>query len=90
MDFNETQWKSWKETENDISLRWNMVNDLTENYILKGRSKEEIKDFLGEPLKEGSDRLEYYLGMAGYGIDIGMLYLYFENEKVLRVEIWHG
>ncbi len=89
-EFDSEEWKNWKETENEQSLRWNMVHDLKSKYELVGMNAKEIKELLGKPNRENKNFLSYHLGMSGHGIDTGTLYLELKNEIVVEVEIWHG
>jgi hypothetical protein len=89
-DFDSERWKNWKETEAEMSLRWNMISDLEENYELKGMTPTEVVDLLGEPDSKNSFEWTYYLGMAGHGIDTGTLSLTFENGKVKSYTTYRG
>ena len=88
--FDSEKWKSWKESENEMSLRWNMIADLEDDYKLKGMTDKEIIDLLGEPGTKSNIEWTYYLGMAGHGIDTGTLSLTFENNKVKSYRISRG
>jgi hypothetical protein len=91
-EFNQEQWKTWVETESAMSLRWNMVHDLTSEYELVGMTRQEIINLLGPPDNENQKfhTSSYYLGMAGFGIDTGSLIIKFKDGKVIKYEIWHG
>lgn len=91
VEFNSTDWKNWVESENTIFLRWEMSKDLIKNYSLKGMSKDEIIELLGEPGNlSSSDIFLYYLGHTGSGINTGTLKLSFINGKVVKIEILDG
>jgi len=89
-DFVSNEWINWEDTESTYGLRWNMTHDLTNNYNLKGKTKEEIKTLLGEPSNESKNEMSYYLGLTGNGINTGSLTLKFEKERVIKIKIWQG
>lgn len=74
-EFDSEKWKTWKENEVEMSLRWNMIADLEDNHDLEGMTDKEIVDLLGEPDSKVKAEWTYYLGMAGHGIDTGTLTL---------------
>jgi outer membrane protein assembly factor BamE (lipoprotein component of BamABCDE complex) len=87
--------KLWKtadlNTENNMSLRWDMMNSLRNNFDLIGKSKEEIVDLLGKPLNEKSFIYDYYLGYSHTGINTGSLKITFDTKgKVSEVFVWQG
>lgn len=88
--FESEKWKTWKESEDEMSFRWNMVKDLEDNYSLKGMKGKEIVELLGEPEMKSDTEWAYYLGMAGHGIDTVTLSLTFENGKVKTYRIFRG
>lgn len=65
-----------------MTLRWDMVNDLQDDYELDGMTEEEIVKLLGEPEYKSKVEWTYNLGMARFGIDTGILSLTLENGKV--------
>lgn len=85
--FNSEKWKSWKETESSMSLRWDMKDDLVDNYNLVGMVKEEVIGLLGEPDYRTTFSVEYFLGMSGHGIDTGTLTLLLKNGKVASIQV---
>lgn len=85
--FDSEKWQNWEENEATLSLRWNMIADLETKYELIGMKDSEILELLGEPNSKSDNEWTYYLGMAGYGIDIGTLHLSFNNGKVIDYEI---
>ena len=89
-DFESSTWIKWEETEATQKLRWNMIDDLTNNYKLIGKTKEEIKALLGEPESEYVDEISYYLGLTGHGINTGSLSFSFENGIVISYHVWQG
>lgn len=88
--FNSSEWIDWKETESSYGLRWNMRHDLTENYNLKGKTKQDIKSLLGDPSNESEKEFGYYLGLTGHGINTGSLLFKFKNGRVIEYKIWQG
>jgi hypothetical protein len=85
-DFDREKWLSNKEK------RYEMSKDIIEAKLLIGKSKNEVRQMLGEE-NNGSNANEddywrYYLGYvpAVIGIDYDVLDIYFENGKVVRVE----
>jgi outer membrane protein assembly factor BamE (lipoprotein component of BamABCDE complex) len=69
-------------TEDTMTLRWDMVDDLEDDYKLDGMTEEEVVKLLGEPGAKSTIEWTYDLGMARRGIDTGTLSLTFENGKV--------
>ena len=89
--FEAEKWKSWKETEFSLSLRWDMVSDLQRNYGLLGMSKSQVFDLLGPPDTVGDSEHSYYLGMARKGINTGQLKITFgDDQAVSEVSVWDG
>lgn len=87
--FDKEQWKSWDITEVDSHLRWDMVNDLINNYNLEGKTQEEIIELLGKPdnWEDNTQKHFYYdLGPCQRGIDFGSLDIEFKNGKVVKIE----
>jgi hypothetical protein len=88
--FDSEMWKNWEESEDEMSLRWNMITDLEDHYKLPGMTDEEIVDLLGESGAKSNIEWTYYLGIAGRGIDTSTLRLTFENGKVKSYQITKG
>jgi hypothetical protein len=87
--FDAEKWKSWNMQGSDSNLRWDMADDLIENYHLKGKTKKEIVALLGEPMdgvRAAGDVFSYDLGPCRRGIDFGGLYLTFFNGRVVKIE----
>ncbi len=86
--FNSEKWKNWTETEEEWSLRWDMMNSLRNKHELTGKNKSEIIELLGEPDSKTESEFGYYLGMAKHGIDVGNLTIKFdEKEKVSKIKV---
>lgn len=88
INFDSKEWKKW-DIKTDTNLRWDMVDDLINNYNLKGKTEHEIKELLGEPesnVQNPSDDYYYDLGPCRRGIDFGSLNIEFKNGKVIKIE----
>lgn len=91
--FDAEKWKTADlNSENNWSLRWDMMNSLRNNYDLIGKSKKEILNLLGKP-NEGyqtENNFRYYLGYSHTGINTGSLKMEFENGIVKSFSVWQG
>ena len=86
---------SWKNsnlnTEENASLRWDMMNDLRNHHDIVGMNKTEVKNLLGNPDSETRNEFNYYLGYSKHGINTGTLWLIFDkNNKVIKVFVSQG
>ncbi len=89
--FDSEKWKNWTETEAEMSLRWDMMNSLRNNYNLNGMSKTEILELLGPPNWTTELEFKYNLGMAKRGIDTGSLKIIFDsNNQVESFYVFRG
>jgi|SRR5690625_29563 len=88
--FDSDRWKNWTESETEWSLRWDMMNSLRNDYKLKGMTKNEILELLGEPELNTNTEFRYYLGYSKRGINTGALTIKFENNKVVDYSVWNG
>ena len=88
--FDSDKWKNWTESETEWSLRWDMMNSLRNNYELKGMSKKQILELLGEPESKTESEFSYYLGYANRGINTGRLTIKFKKNKVVDYSVWDG
>lgn len=89
--FDSERWKNWTESETEWSLRWDMMNSLRNNYELKGMTKDEILELLGEPGESSTkNAFRYYLGYSKRGINTGSLTIKFKNNIVLNYSVWDG
>lgn len=80
-DFDKEKWKS------DIEKRYEMTDDLVDNEKLIGKTKEEIKELLGqEEVSLDGSRWTYYIGFKPslFGIDPDVLEIEFKDGKVSR------
>ena len=91
-NFDSHKWKnSDLNREENWNLRWSMINDLRNNYKLKGRTKKEIIQLLGKPENELKNKFYYYLGYSGKGINTGTLTIFFaENDVVEKIQVYQG
>ena len=89
-DFERETWIGWEETESTLDQRWNMVNDLINNYDLKGKNISQIKELLGQPSYESKNEISYNLGPTGHGINYGSLSLKLKNGIVNEIDIGQG
>lgn len=86
--FESKKWKNAPVKGEEMSIRWEMSNDLLENYHLMGKDTIEIFQLLG---KEGLDCYGdkciamYTLGPCRRGIDYGTLELTFKQGKVVDI-----
>jgi hypothetical protein len=91
--FNSQKWKTTDmNSENDFSLRWDMMNSLRNNYKLNGMKKSEIINLLGKPDSTFSTpkTFRYFLGYAHSGIDTGSLIIKFNDETVEKHLVTKG
>ncbi|WP_338813562.1 hypothetical protein V9L05_19445 [Bernardetia sp. Wsw4-3y2] len=88
--FNSEEWRNWEESEVDLSLRWDMTEDLIDEYDLKGMSIEQVIKLLGQPDKKTKKQLEYFLGHTREGINMGYLILTIENNTITEYIIYNG
>lgn len=91
--FESEKWKTADlNNENNLSLRWDMMNSLRNNHNLIGMSKKEIIDLLGNPYENYTSEktFRYYLGYSHTGINTGSLIINFENEVVKSFSVWQG
>ena len=90
--FDSNLWKNADHnTENNWSLRWDMMNSLRGNHNLIGNSKTEIINMLGRSSDINNNGHSYYLGYSGTGINTGSLRISFDSKgKVSEIFVWHG
>ena len=72
-----------------IEERYKMSQDIIDNNLLIGKSKEEVIELLGNDFSTYKENIiEYYLGFVpGFiNIDPDCLFIYFEDNKVIKVE----
>lgn len=82
-EFNSQQWKSWKESETELRLRWDMMDDLAKRYALVGMHRRDIIELLGAPGNDDGKSISYYLGPTYHGINTGSLTLRFNEQGVV-------
>ncbi len=90
--FNSEKWKSENlNSEENWTLRWNMMNDLRNNHKIKGKTKNEIIELLGKPDNENKNQFYYYLGYSGNGINTGSLFITFdEDDRAINIKVNEG
>lgn len=90
--FNSTVWKTANlNLEENMSLRWDMMNDLRNNYDLVGMTKKEIIDLLGTPGDSTRTEFNYYLGYSKTGINTGSLTITFNDKNIVtKIHVWQG
>jgi len=90
--FNSEKWKHSNFTsEETISLRWDMMNNLRNRYHLEGMTRQQITDLLGTPDSETNLDVSYFLGHSKKGINTGSLTLIFNNKgNVAKVYVLEG
>lgn len=89
--FEPDRWKNWVESESEPSIRWNMMNSLREKHPLKGMTKKEVLELLGEPESKTENEFNYYLGASKRGISTGRLTILFDdNNRVSDFSVWDG
>ncbi len=87
--FDNQKWKNWDIKESDSHLRWDMVDDLIDNYNLEGKTRKEIIELLGRPdngVASSAEHFYYDLGPCRRGIDFGSLNMEFKSGKVVKIE----
>jgi hypothetical protein len=81
-DFNKYDWEEY------IEARFTMSEYIINKKILIGKTREEVVELLGENgYVIGNYFIKYYLGFAPYylSIDPQILYITFENDRVIKV-----
>lgn len=87
--------EKWKHTdlnnENNLSLRWDMMNSLRNNYNLVGMKEVEIINLLGIPDDIEQFHSNYFLGFTGTGINTGSLRIYYDKNRIVKyISVWQG
>lgn len=86
--FDSVKWKKWREIDltND---RWDMSDDLIDNYLKKGMTIKEVEILLSDSLTKhdtGNVDLYYSLGPCRSGISYGSLRITFRNGKLEKID----
>lgn len=89
-EFNSEEWKNWEESEAELFLRWDMTDDLINDYDLKGMSTEQVIELLGEPENSTDKKFRYFLGHTRQGINTGSLILTIEKDTITDYRIFNG
>jgi len=93
--FDSDKWKNSNlNSEDNWSLRWDMMNSLRNNHNLVGMQKNEIISLLGEPddsTSEKENHMYYYLGFSHQGINTGNLYLNLNYKGIVtKISVIQG
>jgi len=93
--FDSDKWKnSDLNSEENLSLRWDMMNSLRNNHDLVGMQKNEIISLLGKPDDSFSGKenwIVYNLGYAHHGINTGALYINLNNKGIVtKISVIQG
>lgn len=93
--FDSDKWKnSDLNSEENWSLRWDMMNSIRNNHDLVGMQKNEIISLLGEPddsTSEKENHMYYYLGFSHQGINTGNLYLNLNYKGIVtKISVIQG
>lgn len=90
--FNSELWKTANlNSEENMTLRWDMMNDLRNKHKLVGMTKKEIIELLGDPGDAASSEFRYYLGYSKTGINTGTLIITFNDKNIVtEVRVWQG
>ena len=82
--FNSEKWKNSNlSSEENWTLRWDMMNSLRNNYELVGKKESEIIKLLGKPDSQNQTELIYSLGYSGTGINTGTLTIFIDTNRVV-------
>lgn len=77
--------------EENMSLRWDMMNDLRNRYKLVGMNQKEIINLLGNPETATNSKFIYYLGYSKRGINTGSLTITFNARYIVTdIRVWQG
>ncbi|WP_341901540.1 hypothetical protein [Fluviicola taffensis] len=85
--FDSVKWKNWKEIDG-TNDRWDMSDDLIDNYLKKGITIKEVEILLSDSLTKqetGNIDLYYSLGPCRSGISYGGLTITFRNGKLEKI-----
>ena len=85
--FESDKWKEWVESEENLNMRWQMIDSLTFKHNLIGLNKAEIKSLLGDPTTENTNSWSYNLGPTGMGINYGSLRIEFNETIVTQYKV---
>lgn len=92
-NFDSHEWKSWSEQTGEFALRWDMCDDLIDNYLSIGMTKKDVVELLGMPTtdcnKPNCDVI-YELGPCRRGISYGSLYLKMEDNEIVEIYKYCG
>lgn len=84
INFDSQVWKKWKESETKLSFRNSMMNDLRNNYLLKGKTKSQIINLLGTPESQTRKRFYYYLEYSEDRINTKTFIIIFNDDNIVE------
>lgn len=88
--FDSEKWKNWNGlNQEECNLRWDMSDDLIDNYLEKGLSFRTVEKLLCDSIEiddKNKKMLYFNLGPCRSGISYGGLEIYFENGKLTKVD----
>ena len=90
--FSSEVWKTANlNSEENMSIRWDMMNDLRSNHKLVGMTRQEIIELLGQPGDTARLEFRYYLGYSRTGINTGTLTITFNDKDIVTaINVWQG
>lgn len=90
--FDSELWKTANlNSEENVSLRWDMMNDLRNKHKLVGMTKKEIIELLGDAGDTTSSEFSFYLGYSKTGINTGTLLITFNDKNIVTdIKVWQG
>jgi hypothetical protein len=90
--FNSEKWKTANlNLEENMTLRWDMMNDLRNRYKLVGMTKKQVIELLGSNGDNTGSEFSYYLGYSKTGINTGRLTITFNNKDIVtEIHVWEG
>ncbi len=90
--FNSELWKTANlYSEENMTLRWDMMNDLRNKHKLVGMTKKDIIELLGDPGDADNSEFRYYLGYSKTSINTGTLIITFNNKNIVtEIRVWQG
>src|SRR5690349_19997667 len=78
-------------SEENMTLRWDMMNDLRNKHKLVGMTKKQIIDLLGNGGDLISSKLIYYIGYSKTGINTCRSIITFNSKNIVTpIRVWQG
>lgn len=88
IEFDSKRWKNYSEIDQHEPMRWDMVDDLINNYQIEDRDTLAVFDMLGRTAlihTVNGDIAYYSLGPCRSGISYGTLEVTFKDNKVVNI-----